>query len=127
MSENDQNDGGGVAVASRRRSLDGTDGPVRAQDFDWFFVRLTHPALNQRNVFRSVSEKRARAFIERRYPRGSEAHLVLPDGSAEHYEAERAGEYGMDADPWAPFDPDSWLPPDQQAPPGESAWSDKEG
>lgn len=101
--------------------------PVKAEDLDWYKVRLTHPNHHKKTVFRSVSESRARAFLVKRFPRGSEAYLEHPDGHTEHYEAERQGEYGMDAERWQPFDPDTWLPPDIQAPPGQDAWSDKEG
>lgn len=114
-------------VAPARRNLDGSDGPIRPQDLDWYYVKNTHPDLHKRIKYRSVSEKRARAWLIAHYPRGSEAYLELPDGTTEHYEHERSGDYGMDIEQWVPFDPDSWIPPDTQAPPGESAWSDKEG
>lgn len=93
----------------------------------FFLVKLSHPDLHRRPVFRSISEKRARTWLQNRYPRGSEAYLELPDGTTEHFEAERQGENGMDADQWAPFDPDSFVPTNQMAPPGESEWADKEG
>lgn len=100
---------------------------VKASDLEWYLVKLTHPNHNRRVVFRSVSKQRAETFLEKRYPRGSEAYIEYPDGSTHHYEAERQGEFGVDEDRWAPFDPDSWIAPDTQAPPGETAWSDKEG
>lgn len=100
---------------------------VQASDLTWYKVLLTHPNHNQKVVFRSVSESRARGFVEKRFPRGSEAYLLMPDGSTEHYERERVGDMGADANAWAPFDPSSWETPSEQAPPGESAWSDKEG
>lgn len=93
----------------------------------WYRVVLTHPMHNGRTVFRSVSQDRARAFIERRFPRGSEAYLLTPEGDSFHCEMERTGERGADAPRWAPFDPTSWLPPSQAEPPGQDAWSDKEG
>jgi hypothetical protein len=100
---------------------------ARSEDLPWIFVKLTHRNHHDRIVFRSLSETRARGFVERRYPRGSEAYLLLPDGSIESYEAERQGEFGTDIPQWMKFDPASWNPPDQQAPPGETMWSDKEG
>lgn len=100
---------------------------VQASDLSWYKVKLTHPNHNQKTVFRSVDENRARAFIEKRFPRGSEAYLEHPDGTIEHYEHERQGEFGVDQPRWAPFDPSSWEAPDTQAPPGETAWADKEG
>lgn len=94
---------------------------------EWFRVQLTHPNLNRRTVFRSLSEKRARAWLEAHYPRGSEAHLVTPGGGTQAYEAERSGERGSDADSWADFDPEDWTPTEQAPPPGQDEWSDKEG
>ena len=75
----------------------------------------------------SISEKRARAFVQNRFPRGEEAYLVNPDGSTESFQQERTGPHGEDAEQWQPFDPASWKPPAEQAPPGESAWVDVEG
>jgi hypothetical protein len=92
-----------------------------------FKVRLSHPQENGRTVFSTVSESRARNHIAQHYPRGSEAYLELPDGSTEHYEAERAGERGQDTSPWAPFDPSSFQVPSEAVAPGESEWADKEG
>lgn len=89
-------------------------------------VRLSHPAERKRIVFSSVSEKRARRFVQNRYPRGEEAYLELPDGSTESYQHERSGPHGEDADLWAPFDPEKYKPPEEAAPPGESAWQDVE-
>lgn len=94
---------------------------------EFYRVRLTHPNHHDRTVFRSISEERARAFVENRFPRGSEAYLEHPDGTTEHYEAERTGEYGMHAPKWAPFEPSEWIPVDQAPPPGDSEWADKEG
>jgi hypothetical protein len=93
----------------------------------WFLVKLTHRSMNGRIVFRSTSEKRAQAWLAAHYPRGSEAYLESPDGSLTHYEGERSGEHGADAEQWGEFDPESWNPPDQAAPPGQDEWSDKEG
>ena len=101
--------------------------PVKAATPDFFKVKLSHPNHNKKTVFRSVSESRARSFVERRFPRGSEAYLEHPDGTTESYEAERQGDYGTDADNWAAFDPEAYQPVDQAPPPGESEWSDKEG
>jgi len=94
---------------------------------EFYKVKLSHPNHNRRTVFRSISEQRARMFVQNRYPRGSEAYLEHPDGTTEHYEAERQGDNGMHADQWASFDPDSWVPQDQAPPPGDSVWADKEG
>lgn len=106
----------------------GAQAPVKGANLPPFFlVRLTHPDTRNKLIFRSVSEKRARAYLTRFFPRGSEAYLELPDGSMEHHEMERSGEFGTDADVWAPFNPASWQPPSEIVPPGESAWADREG
>lgn len=107
-----------------------TAAPVKAPKPDavqFYKVTLTHPTLMGRVVFRSVSEKRAREFIERRYPRGSEAHLVTPTGDTYSYETERTGPKGTDADAWGPFDPSEWVAPEASVPPGQDEWSDREG
>jgi hypothetical protein len=109
-------------------TLDTTsNAPVKPEDLDWYKVRLTHHTHNRKVLFRSVSEKRARKFLADRFPRGSEAYLELPDGSEEHYEHERQGDMGTDTEAWQPFNHEEWVPPDSMVPPGESAWSDKEG
>jgi hypothetical protein len=94
---------------------------------DRYKVRLSHPNERKRTVFSSVSEKRARQYLTNRYPRGEEAYLELPSGATEAYQHERTGPYGEDAEPWAAFDPEAYVPPEEAAPPGESAWSDVEG
>jgi hypothetical protein len=100
---------------------------VRQATEDWFRVRLTHPNHHKRTVFRSMSEKRARAWLVARCPRGSEFYLQTPTGETFHHEAERVGERGIDAEQWAPFDPETWVPVEATAPPGQDAWSDREG
>lgn len=99
----------------------------QSDELEWNYVKLTHPDHHKKIVFRSVDPNRARDFIERRFPRGSEAYLQLADGSTHHHERERQGEMGVDGNAWQEFDPDAWVAPDTQAPPGETAWSDKEG
>jgi hypothetical protein len=89
-----------------------------------FKVVSSFPTDMGKVLFSSISEKRARAFIANRFPRGEEAHLVKPDGSIEAYQTERTGPYGEDVDQWATFDPESWKPPAEMEPPGESAWAD---
>jgi hypothetical protein len=100
------------------------NGPPTAR----FKVRSSHSLDQNRGpLFSTVSEKRARAFIQNRFPRGEEAYLETPDGKFESFQQERTGPYGEDVEQWAAFDPKSWAPPAEQAPPGESAWSDVEG
>lgn len=106
---------------SKSQSTDQKKGP------GFWRVRSSH-ALDQKRVhFRSVSETRARTWLMNHAPRGSEMYLEGPDGKTEHYEAERQGDYGVDAEPWAPFDPESWRPPAEQEAPGQSDWADTEG
>lgn len=112
-----------TASKSSKKGGNGNGGPPT----DRWKVRLSHPLDRRRQVFSSVSENRARAFITNRYPRGEEAFLEGPDGTTEAYQAERAGPYGEDMDPWQPFDPDQYKPPEEQEPPGQSAWQDVEG
>jgi hypothetical protein len=100
---------------------------AQSKDPGWYRVVSSFPQDQGKVLFRSVSETRARRYLTNRFPRGSEAHLRLPDGSHEHYEHERQGEHGQDAEQWAPFDPESWKPPAEQEPPGQSAWGDVEG
>lgn len=106
--------------ATTTASGNGDDSPGRFQ------VRLSHPGERKKVVFSSISENRARRLIQNRYPRGSEAYLEKPDGTFEHYEHERTGPHGEDADQWGEFDPESYVPPDEAQPPGEAAWQDVE-
>lgn len=103
------------------------DTKQETQENTRFKVRLSHPAERQKVVFSSLSENRARTYLANHYPRGSEAYLEHPDGTAESYEAERQGENGGDAEPWAEFDPNAYTPPDEAEPPGASDWADREG
>jgi hypothetical protein len=100
---------------------------VKATAPQFYRVRLSHPVHHKRTVFRSVSLKRTRAWVESRYPRGSEAYLEHPDGTMEAFENERAGDKGQDAELWQEFNPEAWLPAEMAEPPGDSAWADKEG
>lgn len=114
-------------MADTKTPGSGTKSDAKANEPKWYKVRSSHRQDGGRILFRSVSEQRARNHIETRFPRGSEAHLEMPDGSFEHYEAERQGEHGQDADAWGPFDPEGWKPPAEQEPPGQSQWGDVEG
>ena len=98
----------------------------RPKSSERWSVKLSHPTERRRRVFASISENRARAFLMRRFPRGSEAYLESPTGETYHYEQERQGENGSDAELWAPFDPDTYKPPEEHEPPGQSEWADQE-
>lgn len=101
-----------------------SDEPDKPQ---FFRVRSSFPTDQGRVLFRSVSEKRARVWLERHVPRGEEAHLEKPDGTYESYVVERSGPRGEDMEQWQPFDPESWKPPAEMEPPGDTAWADVEG
>lgn len=101
--------------------------PVQEEKPQFFKVRLSHPDLNRKTVFRTVSESRARKFLTNRFPRGEEAYLEHPDGTTESYQAERTGEHGKDTDLWSSFNPDEYQPMEVGVPPGDSAWADREG
>jgi hypothetical protein len=118
--DTDTDTGGTVATATAPAAVD--DGKPKFHK-----VKLSHPSQNGKVVFRSISEERAQKWLESHYPRGSEAHLEAPDGTTTHFEAERQGENGQSADKWAPFDLEEWQPVDQNVPPGDSLWADKEG
>jgi hypothetical protein len=91
------------------------------------FVRVSHPASNKRIVFRSTSERRARQWLMNRAPRGEEFHLLKPDGTCESYVIGRLNDDGTDAEEWQDFDPEAYIPQEQQLPPGSAGWPDVEG
>lgn len=108
-----------------------TDTVVRAKPkkTDFWRVVPSHNLLKASNrvYFRSLSESRAKNWVETHCPRGSEMHLVAPNGETFHYENERRDETGGDVDLWQPFDPEEWNPPTQSEPPGQDEWADAEG
>lgn len=93
----------------------------------YWFVRVSHPISNKRIVFRSVSETRARTWLTNRSPRGEVFYLEGPDGVTESFVQGRLAEDGTDDDEWGAFDPESYIPPEEQAPPGAAGWPDLEG
>jgi hypothetical protein len=113
-------------MAESKEETKQTDTDGSGKSVGRYKVRLTHPQERRRVVFSSVSESRARKHIATRYPRGTEAYLETPDGKTEHYEHERQGEYGSDADQWAPFDIESYRPPEETESPVSSDWADRE-
>jgi hypothetical protein len=94
----------------------------------YYKVRVSHPVSNKRTVFRSINEKRARTWLMNHNPRGEEFYLEHPDGSTESYVLGRQDEdTGDELEHWQPFNPEEYLPPEMQAPPGDSGWPDLEG
>jgi hypothetical protein len=74
-------------------------------------VVVSNNMAGDRVLFSSVSEKRAKAWIEGHCPRGSHFFLLGPDGVMSSYEAERSGVQGEDAEQWAEFDRDAYQAP----------------
>jgi len=109
-----------TSTAPKNKTSNKEDSPGRWR------VRLSHPLENKKVVFSSVSEIRARRHVINRYPRGEEAYLEAPDGTIESYQQERTGPKGEDAEQWAAFDPESYMPPEEVVPVGEAAWADVE-
>ena len=97
-----------------------------SSDPGWYKVRSSFPDDRKRILFQSVSETRARRYVQNRFPRGEEAYLEKPDGSFWSYQHERQGEHGTDTEQWQVFDPESWKPPAEAEPPGQSVWADRE-
>lgn len=91
---------------------------------DRWRVIVSNNMAGDRVLMSSVSEKRARAHIERTCPRGSHHFLLAPDGSMESYEAERTGEKGEDVDPWQPFDRDAYQAPTLAPMSTNDPWAD---
>lgn len=93
---------------------------------DRFKVIVSNKMAGDRTLFSSVSEKRARAFVEQRCPRGSHFHVLSPDGSMASYEAERAtgGPQGEDVETWQPFDRDAYQAPDLTPANTNDPWAD---
>jgi len=75
-------------------------------------------------LFSSVSQKRARAYIERTCPRGSHHFLMNPDGSMESFEFERSGSQGEEVDQWQPFDREAYQAPDLSPVSSNDPWAD---
>jgi hypothetical protein len=76
-----------------------------------FKVIVSNNMAGDRVLFSSLSEARAKAWIEGHCPRGSHFFLLTPDGTMLSYEAERTGVQGADADSWSAFDRDEYQAP----------------
>lgn len=79
-----------------------------------------------RVFFSSVSQSRAKKWVEDHCPRGSHFFLLAPDGSMSSYEAERAsgGPQGEDLDTWQPFDRDAYQAPELAPVNTHDPWAD---
>lgn len=95
---------------------------------EFWYVRVSNPQALGRALFRSVSEQRARSWVETHVPHGEEVYLESPSGEKYAYHKGRLdGKYGVPAEEWAEFDPSKYVQPNmpQEAP--QSAWADLEG
>jgi hypothetical protein len=79
-----------------------------------------------RVLFSSVSEKRAKKWVEDHCPRGSHFFLLGPDGSMSSFEHERnsGGPQGEDLDTWQPFDRDAYQAPELSPVNVHDPWAD---
>jgi hypothetical protein len=95
---------------------------------EFYYVRVANPNANKRALFRSISESRARTWVETHVPTGEEVYLESPNGTMQSYQKGRLdGNYGLEAPEWAPFDPDQYVQASSLEAPGQSAWADAEG
>ena len=93
---------------------------------DRYKVIVSNKISNNRTLFSSVSEKRARNYVEMKCPRGQHFFVLSPDGSMASYEAERltGGPQGEDVEAWQPFDRDSYQAPDLSPVNTNDPWAD---
>jgi len=79
-----------------------------------------------RVLFSSVSEKRARKYVENNCPRGSHFFVLNPDGSMWSYEHERltGGPQGEDVEVWQVFDRDAYQAPELAPVNANDPWAD---
>jgi hypothetical protein len=112
-------------------ATDTTTGPAKKPDSPagpgYWKVRESTPVANKRTIFRSMSEARARTFLERRCPAGEVLYLESPTGATESYVTSRQDENGQEVPSWQPFVPEDYVPPGEALPPGTAGWPDMEG
>lgn len=93
---------------------------------DRFRVMVSHKGTGDRTLFSSVSESRARRFVEQRCPRGSHFFVRNPDGTDWSYEHERltGGPQGEELDAWQPFDREAYQAPTLEPVNTNDPWAD---
>ncbi len=93
---------------------------------DRYRVIVSNNMAGDRVLFSSVSQKRARKWVEDHCPRGQHFFVLGPDGSMESYEAERAsgGPQGEDVEMWSEFDRDSYQAPKLDPVNTNDPWAD---
>lgn len=89
-------------------------------------VVVSNKMNGDRVLFSSVSEKRARKYVEEHCPRGSHFFVLSPDGSMSSYEHERhsGGPQGEDVEVWQPFDRDAYQAPELSPVNTNDPWAD---
>jgi hypothetical protein len=89
-------------------------------------VIVSLKAAGDRTLFSSVSEKRARKYVEDHCPRGQHFFVLAPDGSMWSYEHERlsGGPQGEDVEAWQEFDRDAYQAPDLAPVNTNDPWAD---
>jgi hypothetical protein len=93
---------------------------------DRYRVIVSLKGAGDRTLFSSVSQKRARKYVEDHCPRGQHFFVLAPDGSMESYEAERltGGPQGEDIEAWQPFDRDAYQAPTLEPVNTNDPWAD---
>jgi hypothetical protein len=89
-------------------------------------VLVSNATHGDRTLFSSVSQTRARKYVEQRCPRGQHFFVRDPDGNDWSYEHERhtGGPQGEDVEVWQPFDRDAYQAPDLQPVSSNDPWAD---
>lgn len=90
-------------------------------------VIVSNALAGDRTLFSSVSETRARKWVENNCPRGSHFFVRDPDGNDWSYEHDRhtGGPQGEDVEVWQPFDRAAYQAPTLDAQPaGNDPWAD---
>ena len=93
---------------------------------DRYKVLVSNATHGDRTLFSSVSEKRARKYVEDHCPRGSHFFVRSPDGTDWSYEHERhtGGPQGEDVEAWQPFDREAYQAPDLAPVSTNDPWAD---
>jgi hypothetical protein len=91
-----------------------------------FKVLVSNSTHGDRTLFSSVSETRARKYVEQRCPRGQHFFVRGPDGTDMSYEHERltGGPQGEDVDTWQAFDRDAYQAPTLEPVNTNDPWAD---
>jgi hypothetical protein len=87
-------------------------------------VIVSNNMAGDRVLFSSVSEKRAKQWLETHCPRGSHFFLLAPNGAMFSYEAERTGAQGEDVEAWAEFDRAAYQAPTLAPVSSNDPWAD---